>query len=221
MRVGCCLAGLLVALSGRAQVLVSIVDAEQQALPGVIIWLDADAGNDPHTLPETEAPLELAVDQRDKRFTPYISLVRPGATVSFPNSDDIRHHVYSFSEGNAFERRLYRANDAEPVQFSTAGIVALGCNIHDNMQAYVVVSEQAAVTTDAEGRATLPAGTHSIRIWHPMLPGDEQSVVLASLPPPAGGVYRLTLPFTWTDPQRPRSSNQLESLLKQFSTNAR
>lgn len=69
---------------------------------------------------------EATVDQRNRRFEPHVSLGSAGSAVSFPNGDDTRHHVYSFSEGNAFELKLYRGNDAPPVIFENPGVVTLG-----------------------------------------------------------------------------------------------
>ena len=66
------------------------------------------------------------VDQRERRFDPLVTTITPGTEVTFPNSDDTRHHVYSFSPGNAFELKLFRANDAPPVAFNTPGVVTLG-----------------------------------------------------------------------------------------------
>lgn len=163
----------------------------------------------------------LIIDQRNKRFEPFVTVSAPQRPVSFPNSDDIRHHVYSFSEGNAFERKLYRADDAEPVTFTAQGVVALGCNIHDNMQAYVLVTaDSVAGPSDARGVIRVagsapPADTVTLPLWHPLLntTGEASSVPLTR----ADGGATVTLPLTWNDPQERRSRGDLESLLREFS----
>ncbi|MEE4109769.1 MAG: hypothetical protein V2I24_10495, partial [Halieaceae bacterium] len=162
----------------------------------------------------------LIIDQRNKRFEPFVSVTAPRRSISFPNSDDIRHHVYSFSEGNAFERKLYRADDAAPVTFSTPGIVALGCNIHDNMQAYVLVTaEPVAGPSDATGvlrvAGRAPDDDAKLPLWHPLLNTSGEATALPFSR--SGANITVVLPLTWNDPQAQRSTSDLESLLRQFS----
>lgn len=110
------------------------------------------------------------VDQVDKRFVPHVAAIRVGDRVSFPNSDDIRHHVYSFSPAKSFELPLYHGIPSEPVTFEQPGKVVLGCNIHDRMSAYVYVldAERFALATDGTARfPALAPGRYEIALWHP------------------------------------------------------
>ena len=76
--------------------------------------------------------------------------------VSFPNRDNIRHHVYSFSSPKKFELPLYIGTPAAPVLFDKPGVVALGSNIHDWMLAYIyVVTTPYFAKTAADGKARL------------------------------------------------------------------
>ncbi len=75
------------------------------------------------------------IDQVNQQFVPYVSAIQVGTAVTFPNHDNIRHHVYSFSPAKKFELPLYAALPAEPILFDREGIVTLGCNIHDWMLA--------------------------------------------------------------------------------------
>jgi plastocyanin len=211
---------LLLSRSAMAQTDLLLVDQNNVPVQGVIVWSDVPPQGTVNRDTPTGTP-RAEVDQRDKRFTPYVSVVAPGTDVFFPNSDDIRHHVYSFSEGNTFERKLYRANEAEPVRFATPGVVALGCNIHDNMQAYVLVEDEPVLISDPDGMAALPEGARELRLWHPLLGEEKLSASLADMDRNTRGQAVLILPFEWQDPQAPRSANQLESLLKQFSRDAR
>ena len=112
-----------------------------------------------------------AVDQVDKQFLPYVKAVYTGSKVWFPNNDNIRHQVYSFSQPKQFELPLYAGTEAPPVLFDKPGVVVLGCNIHDWMVGYIYVSETPFfATTDAAGAATLedlPSGEYLVRVWHP------------------------------------------------------
>jgi plastocyanin len=126
------------------------------------------------------APKKHAVvDQRDKQFIPYVTAVQVGTAVSFPNSDNIRHHVYSFSPAKKFELPLYSGVPAEPVVFDKVGFVTLGCNIHDWMIAHIAVLPTPYFqVTRQDGRAVLkdlPAGQYTVQVWHPALKGQPEA----------------------------------------------
>jgi plastocyanin len=113
---------------------------------------------------------EAIVDQINKKFAPRVSVIRTGTAVIFPNSDRIRHQVYSFSKAKTFSLKLYAGASKTPVVFDQPGLVVLGCNIHDNMAAFVGVvdSPYFAKTTDSGVAAlTLPPGRYRLHAWHP------------------------------------------------------
>ena len=118
-------------------------------------------------------PWALRISQEDLQFNPYVLIVPVGGTVSFPNLDRVRHHVYSFSRGNRFEIELYGRDQTRSHVFTAPGVAALGCNIHDQMLAYVrVVDTPYAGKTDATGDVViraLPAGGARLVLWHPRL----------------------------------------------------
>ena len=112
------------------------------------------------------------VVQQNMKFDPFVLIVPVGAEVAFPNKDVVRHHVYSFSPTKAFELKLYGRDQAvRTVKFDKPGSVAVGCNIHDSMVAFIkVVTTPFAAKTDAAGQVRLrglPAGTATVKIWHP------------------------------------------------------
>ena len=124
------------------------------------------------------AGVEIA--QVDKRFSPTVTVVTVGTAVSMPNRDTVRHHVYSFSPVKKFEIKLYVGTPAAPVVFDQPGIAVLGCNIHDQMAAWVLIVETPWYgRAGADGRISLPqvpAGSYKLRAWHPSLPvGDAAS----------------------------------------------
>jgi hypothetical protein len=128
-----------------------------------------------------------------------MTAVQVGTAVSFPNSDNIRHHVYSFSPAKKFELPLYSGVPAEPVVFDKVGFVTLGCNIHDWMIAYVAVLPTPHFqVTRQDGRAVLkdlPAGQYTVQVWHPALKGQPEA--LAQRVDVGGGIKSLlfTLPL--------------------------
>ena len=120
-----------------------------------------------------------AIDQVDKQFVPYVKPVFVGSKVRFPNSDHIRHQVYSFSPAKKFELPLYGGTDAQPVVFDKPGVVVLGCNIHDWMVGYIYVSETPFFAkTETAGTATIddmPPGEYTVRVWHPSMEHGEET----------------------------------------------
>ncbi len=128
---------------------------------------------------EPAKPGTVVEDQIDKEFVPYVQVLRVGSKVTFPNKDDIRHHVYSFSPAKKFELPLYSGTPASPVLFDKVGVVKLGCNIHDWMIGYLYVTDAPYFgKTTAQGQVELkglPAGIYTVRAWHPLLDGTEES----------------------------------------------
>jgi hypothetical protein len=109
-----------------------------------------------------------------RQFEPKVLIVPVGTAVQFPNRDSVRHHVYSFSLIKNFELKLYSGTPASPIVFDKTGVAVLGCNIHDNMVAWVVVVDTPyAGQGGAAGRvilANVPAGSYRLRVWHPAMP---------------------------------------------------
>lgn len=122
----------------------------------------------------------LRVVQQNIQFDPYVLIAPVGASVSFPNLDRVRHHVYSFSRGNRFEIQLYGRDETRSHVFASAGVAALGCNIHDQMLAYVkVVDTPWAAKTGPTGEVTvsgIPNGGATLRVWHPRLSGRGNEI---------------------------------------------
>jgi plastocyanin len=120
---------------------------------------------------------KAAIDQVNRRFVPRVSVIQTGTAVTFPNSDNIRHSVYSFSRTRTFTLKLYAGTAAGPVVFDQPGVVVLGCNIHDTMVAWVLVLNSAFFTrTAADGSASLsglPPGDYLLRAWNNSM-SDEQ-----------------------------------------------
>lgn len=97
--------------------------------------------------------------------------VQSGTSVKFPNQDDVRHHVYSFSHPNAFELKLYHGESVANHTFEHEGVVVLGCNIHDGMLGYLrVVNTPLFGTSIVNGSISLdnvPSGEYELQVWHP------------------------------------------------------
>ncbi len=160
---------LLSQAAAAAPVEVRVAGAGDKPLEGAIVFLEP---RDARAAPAPAQGVEIA--QIERRFVPEVSVVPVGSAVNFPNRDTVRHHVYSFSAAKRFEIKLYVGTPASPVVFDQPGIAVLGCNIHDNMTAWVVVVDTPWYgRTSLDGRLTLPAvpaGRYKLRAWHAALP---------------------------------------------------
>lgn len=120
---------------------------------------------------EAGAPADSQIDQIDEQFVPRVKVVQTGANIYFPNQDQIRHHVYSFSEAKQFDIPLYSGTPSEPIRFDQPGMVVLGCNIHDQMRGYILVSDSPYFSvSDSQGQLTISLndpGDYELAIWHP------------------------------------------------------
>ncbi len=159
-------------MEARPASLTTVVsDRNGQAVEEVVVYATAaEAGA---TYPLTNASEPLVMDQRFEQFKPHILVAQTGSAISFPNGDTVAHHVYSFSEPKRFELPLYQGTAHPPVTFDRPGIIDVGCNIHDHMEAHIVVVDTPYfAATSANGRAVisdLPNGDYTVQIYSPRL----------------------------------------------------
>ena len=148
---------------------VRVVDTSGHPVQDAVVTLKPGSG--------AAAPARMGagyrVAQQDTQFHPFVTVVPVGATVAFPNFDPFRHHVYSFSSAKRFELKLFARDQTRSVTFNQPGIVAIGCNIHDNMSAYVFVTDT-VWTARASVNGTVrfgdtPGGRFVLQVWHPYL----------------------------------------------------
>jgi plastocyanin len=143
-----------------------VTDAAGQALADAVVYAEPVTG-----MTAGRSGRAVAIEQKDREFTPYVSVIQAGTSVIFPNRDAMRHHVYSFSPAKPFEIKLYSGDITREILFDKPGVVTLGCNIHDWMVGYVFVAETPYFAkTDKNGDARLsdlPAGEYDVKVWHP------------------------------------------------------
>lgn len=183
--------GAIALCAQAATVDVVVVDGADHALGGAVVMLEPVAGRLP------VAPMSgVQIAQAQRRFTPQVTVVSVGTPVTFPNFDTVRHHVYSFSPAKTFELKLYAGVPNAPVVFDKPGIAVLGCNIHDQMAAWVVVVDTPLHTRSAAtGQARIegvPPGSYRLRVWHPQLTVGEPRTVPLNVGT-EGAAQRVTL----------------------------
>ena len=152
---------------GAATLLASAIDKAGAPMVDVVVYAISTESKTVPAIP-TDA---VTIAQDHQQFSPYVTAVRTGTAVRFPNYDHIEHHVKSFSPAKEFEIKVYDSGTPPPVLFDKPGIVVVYCLLHEWMRAYVLVLETNYFgKTDASGTASisgLKEGSYEIRAWHP------------------------------------------------------
>lgn len=191
-----------------AGIIATVTDESGQPLPDAVVTVIATGTTH---LAASAFLATATIDQRDEMFVPSVVVVQRGGSVVFRNSDQTRHHIYSFSPIRPFEFVQKPEEVLPPVAFDTAGVAAIGCNIHDNMIAYVYVTDAPrAAVTDSQGKAEvadLPAGSFIATVWHarlrPKVSPPSQHVTLES------SSTTLAISISVLPPRRARHSSSL------------
>jgi plastocyanin len=130
----------------------------------------------------------VVMDQRRQTFVPHVLAITAGSSVTFTNSDDTYHNVFSFSKGNRFDLGRYGRGRSKSVRFDRPGIVRVFCDIHSHMSAFVLVfGHRFFAATDGEGRYQIdgvPPGTYTLVAWNEGQARESRAVTV----PEAGGV---------------------------------
>ncbi len=163
----------------RAASLTGTMTIDGQPLDGLgtVMLFPAGGGGKKRT------PKQRIVEQRDKQFSPHVLAIPPGSTVAFPNFDGIFHNVFSLSATKKFDVGLYKDGDTRELKFEKPGIVRLGCNIHANMAAYILVIDAPHyVVVDGANQfhfRSLAPGKYRVRAWseHSAAPMESEIVI--------------------------------------------
>jgi plastocyanin len=170
-RLSAWIARLLWALGSSASAMAGTLSvqanlANHEPFAGAVITVHSESAH-------AQPPVAAILDQINLTFVPDLIVIPVGSTVEFPNSDSVSHQIYSFSPANRFQLPLYRGKPYPPVHFDQAGVVTLGCNIHDRMVGYIYVTDATYFgRTDTHGVwsvTNVPRGTYHVSLWHPLL----------------------------------------------------
>ena len=129
------------------------------------------------------APKEhLTMDQKNLAFVPHVLPVLAGTTVDFLNSDDVLHNVFSPDKcADKFNLGSWPKGQTKSYTFKDPGcIVTLLCNVHPEMEGYVVVMETPFYAVSAKDGSyaikDVPPGKYTLKIWHERLKGQDVEV---------------------------------------------
>lgn len=171
---------------------VTVTDEQGRPVPQAVVFLES-----PEAARAVKPMVNVEMAQKDKAFVPDTLVITRGTAVQFPNRDTVRHHVYSFSPAKRFELKLYIGTPASPVVFDQAGVVVLGCNIHDEMIGWLaVVDTPHHGSTAANGQVRLtdvPEGSYRLRVWHSGMAVGAPALDVAQRVGAAGAAASVTL----------------------------
>jgi len=166
----------LLAAGGTIRGKVKVIGARDSS--DAVVYVDRVIGT-------TSAPPKnpVVLDQINLTFIPHVLPVLVGTTVAFPNSDEVRHNVFSPSPPRRFNLGTYPKGVTKYLVFDRPGIVELLCNVHSEMFAYIVVTETPYVALVAPDGSyaveNAPAGTYTVVAWRREAKVQRQQVTLA------------------------------------------
>lgn len=129
-------------------------------------------------------PAEHAViDQLNLTYVPRVVAMQKGTTVDFPNSDAVRHNVFSPpTAAIQFNLGTYPTGVVKEVLFDVTGETPLLCNVHNEMAGFAVTFDNPYFAmTDKDGNYTIegvPAGKYTVKTWHEKLKDVSQEVTV-------------------------------------------
>jgi plastocyanin len=157
-----------------AEIEVQVNDIAGTSVENAVVYLE------PKIKAAPPLKIQASIVQKNKTFIPLVTIIQTGSSIIFPNKDSVRHHVYSFSPAKTFELKLYSGVPSIPVVFDKTGTVILGCNIHDQMLAFVyIVDTPYFAKTDANGKVKIsgvPNGDYLLKVWHYALRKENVTV---------------------------------------------
>jgi plastocyanin len=149
------------------------LDPVAAELRTVVLYLDGDSARLASAAQSPEPRVRATIAQRDERFVPHVRAVVQGATVDFPNEDDVFHNVFSLSAaatGRGFDLGRYPKGATRSVTFAKPGLVQVFCHIHADMSAFVWVFSNPYFASPGEDHRfvidDVPEGDYTIVGWH-------------------------------------------------------
>jgi hypothetical protein len=142
---------------------------------------------------EPPAPLPQLV-QSGQCYHPRVVAIAAGSQLVIQNQDAVWHGPFSVTPAHGFDLGKLAPGHADTLSFDSTGVVAVRCDIHPKMSAFVVVTPNHAFTQpDSSGDwrlPELPAGHYVVHVWNPDRGDSRHEVDL-----PAHG--SVSLPAHW------------------------
>jgi plastocyanin len=157
-----------------SDIVVSVTDQSGEALSGAVVYVERVDGKPIEWQSDDAVKI---IDQKGESFSPFVTALSTGDSLEFHNTDPITHHVYSFSKIKPINIIVPARQNSEAFTFNEAGVVALGCNIHDHMAAFIYVSPSPVTGISSEdGTVSLSGladGDYMLSYWHHRVPRSQ------------------------------------------------
>ena len=180
----------------------TMTDKAGAPMPDVIVYA-TPIGSTP--LPAATNADPVTISQEGMQFTPYVTAVRTGTAIRFPNYDRLEHHVKSFSPAKQFEIKIYESGTPPPVVFDKTGVVVIYCLLHEWMRGYILVLDTPFFSkSDLTGTGSingLKEGMYEIRAWHPDM-GSIKAPLMQTIKVNDKGVTPVTFAFDFLPKKR-------------------
>lgn len=180
------------AYPGHAHSLPGVHMVARGAVTDAVIWVERIPAAVESTL-ASAAPARPKLAQKDQMFMPRVVAIAAGSAVDFPNMDPIYHNVFSASPARRFDLGKYPKGNSRRVDFRKPGLVNVYCDIHSNMEAFIMVAPNHAFTrpsiTGEFALPDLPPGNYELHLWHPDF--GEQKIGV-DVPPSGDAVETLS-----------------------------
>lgn len=141
---------------------------------GIVVYIENVEGKE---FPPPTEPAKM--DQVNLVFVPRMLPVLKGTVVEFHNSDDLKHNVFGVGVED-FDLGTWGQGITKAYTFNKLGDTAILCNVHPEMEAYIIVLQNPYFTlTDKDGNyniANVPAGDYKLKIWHDRLKPKSEDV---------------------------------------------
>jgi plastocyanin len=144
---------------------ISLVNSAEDDPSNVAVWLEPMLGP-----PRIDNMGRLAINQRNKEFVPRVVIATPGQQIDFPNNDPFQHNVFSNSEVKRFDMGIFQSGESRAITVGHTGIISVYCNIHPEMEAFIVViRSQFFCLSNERGEVQIrnvPPGYYRLKVWH-------------------------------------------------------
>lgn len=171
--------GLTFASTAGAAVIKGVVDGGKyiERSPGVVYLVGLTGGFEKPAANPT-------MDQRNMTFIPHVLPVQTGTTVDFLNNDEVKHNIFS-PDHEKYNLGTWPKGAIKQYTFTTQGVYTQLCNVHPEMEAYVVALDTPYFAlTDKDGNfefQNVPPGNYTIKVWHEKLRFSNQEIAVTKL----------------------------------------
>lgn len=144
-----------------------------------VVYIERVKGDFPP--PEEHAKM----DQLELTFIPHVLVVLKGTTVDYLNGDDVAHNVFSPDDvADKMNLGTWLKGEVRSYTFNKLGVAAMLCNVHPEMEAFVVVLQNPYFAkTDKDGNyiiENVPPGDYTLKVWNKKYRAKDKKIKIKS-----------------------------------------